>query len=350
MKKYTRYAIHPLRMCGLLFCGLLLATALHCVPVRAALQLSDICQLFESAIREGDGQVAFQAPADYSMEQLLAQISKAAKKQQMLFTGEYSYQKQVEGGQASYTFVLGPDAFVKVRRLKRKEDACKAALKALQDCDYKTKFYSETSFYPVFMLMLQQHPEYNYNTMVWKNSNGTYGYRRSAELTKSDQKRRMQAADQKAASFVKKYLAQGMTQAQKLRAIHDYLIGRCQYDYALEKVNGYEDSLTAYGALSKGRAVCQGYTAAFNLLARKAGIFSIAVCGAVPTGDHAWNYVSVDGKYRYVDVTWNKTLQTGPQIRYDYFLITKKLIAQNHTWNSKKYTRKHVSYCKYVKP
>ena len=337
-----------LRVCCALAFYLLAVTGSG-IPARAAvLDLSQTGQRFEKAIRRNETQVTFQTSAEYTLDQLLEQLSGAAENRKLLFTEEYTYQKQEADAVVTYTFTFTENSFLEVRRLKNKEAACKAALKALKDCDYSTKFYSGRSYYPVFMLMLQQHPEYNYNTMVWKNSNGTYGYHRSSELTKADQNRRMAAADKKAGRIVRKYLTPAMTEEQKFKAVHDYLMKHCSYDYGLKKISGYEDSLTAYGALVKGRSVCQGFTAAFNLLAQKAGLSSIAVCGQVSTGSHAWNYAACNGRYLYVDCTWNKTLQTGSSIRYDYFLITKRLIAQNHTWDAQKFRSVYVDACKYL--
>ncbi len=344
MKRYRIYQI----CCVVALC--LLAVAGGGVPAQAApLDITDVGRRFGQAVREGGKQVTFQTSAEYTLDQLLNQLSKAAEKLGMLFTEEYTYQRQETDGLATYTFTFTGDSLLKVHRLKNKDAACKAALKALKNCDYSTKFYSDRSFYPVFLLMLQQHPEYNYNTMVWKNSNGTYGYHRSSELTKADQNRRMRAADDKAGRIVRNILTPAMTETQKFQAIHDYLMKHCAYNYGLKKISGYEESLTAYGALVEGMSVCQGYTAAFNLLAQKAGLDSIAVCGLVSTGDHACNYVACDGRYRYVDCTWDKTLQTGSSIRYDYFLVTKQLMGQNHTWNTKKFRSEYVSYCKYLR-
>lgn len=333
---------------GLVLCIMMLI-AVHSTPVQAAsLDLSEICQEFEAAIQNDETQVAFTASANYTLEQLLQQLSKAAQNQNLLFTGAYSYQKQQLGEEVNYTFLLTESSLVKVKFLKNEAAAYKAALTALKDSDYTTKFHSGTSYYSIFLLMLQQHPEYNYDTMVWKSSNGTYGYRRSRELTESEQDSKMRAADKKAAAFVKNKLKKSMTTAQKLKAVHDYLIRLCSYDYGLKDMNGYEDSLTAYGALVKKKAVCQGYTGAFNLIAQKAGIYSIAVCGTVSSGSHTWNYVKAGSSYRYIDCTWDETLQTGKNICYDYFNVKKAAVAGNHVWDVKKFASKYFKYCKYL--
>lgn len=235
-----------------------------------------------------------------------------------------------------------------IKYISGEKAAVKAALKALKNYDYTTKFYSDKSYYSIFRLMLKQHPEYNYDTVVWKDKNGYYGYYYSSELTDQELDAKWRAADKKAGAIVKKKLKKSMTDQQKLRKLHDYLMKTCSYDYKLTEIDGYEDGLTAYGVLVKKKGVCQGYTAAFSLLAQKAGVYSIAVCGSVSSGSHTWNYVKLGGKYLHIDCTWDKTLQKGKAIRHDYFAIPGDLIIQNHVWDPAKYTSTHVKYCKYI--
>lgn len=319
------------------------------VSVQAAsYSLAEIREEFETAIRQGQTAISFTTSDQYTPEQIQQQLSKAALEQKRLYTGKSRYRRQADGGTATYTFWITQDSLLEVEPVKDTKEAYRKALTALRDCDYTTRFYSDPSCYAIFYLMLQQHPEYNYNTVVWKNKNGTYGYRRSSELTEAEQDAKMRAADRKAEEFVKSRLNTGMTTAQKLQAIHDYLVGRCSYDQGLKEGNGYEDSYTAYGALVKKKAVCQGYTGAFNLIAQKAGIASIAVCGKAGGENHSWNFVKAGRSGVYIDCTWDDTLQRGNGICYDYFYVSKSVIARDHVWERKKYTLKHLDYCKYL--
>lgn len=98
-----------------------------------------------------------------------------------------------------------------------------------------------------------------------------------------------------------------MTDHEKLRAIHDYIILTCAYDYENYLAATIpEESYLAYGALIDHVAVCQGYSAAFNLLCRKAGIKSLTLAGrtsGVDYNNHAWNMVMLDGEIYFIDVT-----------------------------------------------
>ena len=79
----------------------------------------------------------------------------------------------------------------------------------------------------------------------------------------------------------------------------------------------------AYGALVNGKAVCDGYTKAFQYLLQRVGIQSFMVTGTGNGGKHAWNIVRIDGKYYNVDLTWD---DQESDIIYTYFNITDEEI------------------------
>lgn len=143
-----------------------------------------------------------------------------------------------------------------------------------------------------------------------------------------------QKADKKANDILKKIIKKGMTDKQKCSAIYDYLTKNCKYDYSSS--NYYQS--TAYGALANKKATCAGYSNAFNLLARKAGVTSIMVSG----GGHAWNMVKIDGKFYYIDTTW------GASANKNYFLVTASQLKKDHTWNESYYKNFYNKYSKYT--
>ena len=79
----------------------------------------------------------------------------------------------------------------------------------------------------------------------------------------------------------------------------------------------------AYGALINGKAVCEGYTKAFQYLLQKVGIQSFMATGKGNGDLHAWNIVRIDGKYYNVDLTWD---DVKSDIIYTYFNITDEEI------------------------
>ena len=102
----------------------------------------------------------------------------------------------------------------------------------------------------------------------------------------------------------RKYASKG--ESKGLRAIHDDLC--CRFTYG--KVTG-EDTQLAYFALKNNKAVCNGYAQSFVMYAHFAGFTCSYIDGTVYDnignykGTHAWNIACADGKYFWLDVTWD---------------------------------------------
>ena len=96
---------------------------------------------------------------------------------------------------------------------------------------------------------------------------------------------------------------ENMSDYEIAHTIHDYLIDLVTYE-------AVGDHQSAYGALVNHKAVCAGYTRAFQVLMNAAGIPCWHVSGKSydPNGElfgHAWNMVWLDGMCYYTDVTWD---------------------------------------------
>lgn len=108
----------------------------------------------------------------------------------------------------------------------------------------------------------------------------------------------------------------GMSDAEKVTALNDWLAARTEYDYeALAALDanvwggiptGYHYAWNASGVLVDGRGVCASYAAAFAALVHAVDVPVVVVNGDVLAGGaHAWNKVFVDGAWLAVDPTWN---------------------------------------------
>ena len=105
--------------------------------------------------------------------------------------------------------------------------------------------------------------------------------------------------------FLKKEIAPNMTDLEKVKAAHDYLVKICSYEYSLDwsttKAN------TAYGALVKKKAQCSGYARAFKALCDGMGIkcYYVHATEASINPSHQWNIVKVGKRYYHIDVQCN---------------------------------------------
>ena len=134
---------------------------------------------------------------------------------------------------------------------------------------------------------------------------------------------------------------QGMSDYQKIKTIHDYLIDSIEYENDLTQNNIYD----VYGALVKKRCVCEGYAKAFQYLMNEIGINNTIVIGIATnsqneTENHAWNYVELNNKWYAVDVTWDDPIITGggklsKKSRYEYFLKGSETMNENHVSSGK---------------
>lgn len=109
---------------------------------------------------------------------------------------------------------------------------------------------------------------------------------------------------------------------------HDYICENTVYDEATFGNIGN----TAYSALLNGRAICEGYARAMQILLDRAGIHNYLVVGkGVSEGKsepHIWNIVWIDGAAYHLDVTWDD-LDNG--VAHIYFNLTDSDISKDHT-------------------
>ena len=137
-----------------------------------------------------------------------------------------------------------------------------------------------------------------------------------------DDFRKLRETDKKVDEIVRdlNLMSSKISDLEKVRMIHDYIIDNAYYAVNSTHSNVY----TAYGALIEGKAVCAGYSKAFQHIAHKAGLETIYVSGIANNGggyeSHAWNKVKLDGDWYNIDVTWDDPVSSKPMLNYDYFL------------------------------
>ena len=161
----------------------------------------------------------------------------------------------------------------------------------------------------------------------------------------------MKANMDKSLDEVVKEASGGSTDFDKLLLIHDKLIEICDYDHAAAEASESEDigfAGSSYGCLVEHMAVCEGYAQAFALAAQKMGFECGMVCGdAWIENDkryekHAWNYVKVDGKYYWLDVTWDENtteLESKYIPMHKFFMLDDSRFMKGRTVDEDVYLR-----------
>ena len=128
----------------------------------------------------------------------------------------------------------------------------------------------------------------------------------------------------KVAELTKNVIAGAKTDEEKLYKISEWIVEHIGYDADMyEKVlnemrgKGYRDFrydavkwiTDPDGVLDNGYTVCAGYSMLTREMCWAAGIPAVYVSGEIPNGAskilHAWNAVYVNGRWAFIDNTWN---------------------------------------------
>ena len=123
-------------------------------------------------------------------------------------------------------------------------------------------------------------------------------------------------------------ITENMNDAEKVLAVHDWICKNVYYDYDtyLGNENATDESYKAYGAILNGKAVCDGYARVFKEFMDLLDV----PCLYVWSMDmyHAWNQVMLEGKWYWLDVTWDDSDEEGlgDYCNYSYFLCGKTRI------------------------
>ena len=207
----------------------------------------------------------------------------------------------------------------------RGESGYKSSI-VLSDATFKSM--KEGYFWNIFYAMCYDHPEFFFLELgdskihsSYTTRNGSTTYIFEIDPSEEEEKQQIIAFDNATNAFLKDIDLSLPDEEIELQ-IHDKLIQMVSYDYELfekRELNVSDLGYTAYGALvenSSGednKAVCAGYSRAFEHLLHQAGIPCAFVSGsakhvtpdAIDNGSHAWNVVKTGGHWYEVDTTWD---------------------------------------------
>jgi hypothetical protein len=201
--------------------------------------------------------------------------------------------------------------------------------------------------------VILDHPE-----LFWAGGGGTYtlrrvGFRQTISFmpTISDSSgaiKRKQDELENVVSEILRFVDKNWTAYEKALYLHDYLIHNTTYDKeACGQMTSHlrqkklSDSSNAYGCLTQRKAICSGYSRAYQMLLSRVGVQSGRVTGQKKNGEkHEWNYIKLDDGYHYVDVTWDEPEVdgcTGDVCTHEFFCITSSELAQTHILDSNQF-------------
>ena len=137
-------------------------------------------------------------------------------------------------------------------------------------------------------------------------------------------------------SVAKQITKDSMTDREKIKAVHDWIINNTVYDEDNYQNNTIpEESYDIRGVMLNKTAVCSGYANTFDYFMYVLGIQSEVITGNAinsrgSEGRHGWNRVLMDDTWLYVDCTWDDPVSDRDILRYKYFLCTEGEIGADH--------------------
>lgn len=130
-------------------------------------------------------------------------------------------------------------------------------------------------------------------------------------------------------SIVAQCITDEMSDYNRARSLHDWLIHHADYDTTYTRYD-------AAGVLLEGSGVCDSYARAYQMLLAAAGVESMIVTGFARSGGnlepHGWNLVKLGGEWYHVDCTWDDPVPGGDE-NHAYFCLTDDEMALDHIWN-----------------
>lgn len=138
-------------------------------------------------------------------------------------------------------------------------------------------------------------------------------------------------------NIIKNNLNEDMTDVEKIKAIHDYIINITVYD----KESNKEVKYNAGGPLFSGIAASEGYADLFSIIISKLNIDNFKIASS----SHLWNAIEIDEEWKHIDLSWDDPIDENDYknntIVYDYYLLNSiELLLkekEEHLFNVKIY-------------
>ncbi len=122
-------------------------------------------------------------------------------------------------------------------------------------------------------------------------------------------------------SFIANNLNDSMSNYDKIKMFHDFVINNTEYDEA-NTLNSY----TAYNLITTGKSICGGYSDIMAIYLDRLGIINYKITSE----NHIWNLINLDGAWYHLDATWDDPIASdGKQyLIHNFFMIsTEQLLS-----------------------
>ncbi|MBP3920064.1 MAG: hypothetical protein J6D28_00695 [Bacilli bacterium] len=121
----------------------------------------------------------------------------------------------------------------------------------------------------------------------------------------------------------------GITDYDKIKKFHDYIINNTIYDNNVDIFNQQyiqTNSNTAVGLLFENKAICSGYSDTMAIFLSNIGFNNYKIS----SDEHIWNLVNYDNLWLHIDATWDDPVTSnGSNILIDdFFLIDSNSLIQ----------------------
>lgn len=121
----------------------------------------------------------------------------------------------------------------------------------------------------------------------------------------------------------------GITDYDKIKLFHDYIIDNTVYDSSVDLYNQEyirTNASTAIGLLFEGKAICSGYSDTMAIFLSNNGFNNYKISST----DHIWNLVNYDNKWLHIDATWDDPVTSNGSniIIHDFFLVDTESLLQ----------------------
>lgn len=144
-------------------------------------------------------------------------------------------------------------------------------------------------------------------------------------------------------SIINSIITVGMTENEKITAIHDFVVNTSVYDtVCFDDDATCDNDHSAYGVLFDNNAVCEGYSHTIDILLRAVRIPSIRISSET----HQWNGVYFNDEWVHLDATWDDPVTSNGTdlLVYDYYLIYSSTLASNDDSGNHTYDSTYVNF------